>query len=276
MSALTKDNVYLPKFRNPNGDDGLGVIIKYPVAASTAIYRGGLVGLDTSGYLTRYAPQTVGTTVVGGIRLMGWALEAVASQTSAGDKNCSVRVGGRFQYTVASTSIADVGKPVYASDDQTLTLSALGNDYVGWIDSFVSVDDVVIQLDAYRPHNQAVSRWSPIISVAAANIVTVIPKSWNGAGLYVREVVGVCTTDISTTPVITLQDTAGTTLGITFSPTSATDALEHGVVAGGAIQLNTTDNALVFVPAGLGVDAMVTTVSGTGAMKFWVECIPAI
>lgn len=248
---------------------------EFAVAASTVIYKGGAVGLDTSGYLVMWLPPTVGTTVVGGYRFVGIAREHIASQTAAGAKRCLVQTGGTIAGALASSTVADIGKPVWLSDNATLSKLALGNAYLGRIVDWISATEVIVRMDGfYNGTGGRVSAWSPIISVAAANIVTVIPKSWNASGLYVREVIGVCTTDISTTPVITIQDTAGTTLGITFSPTSATDALEVGIMAGGAIQLNPTDTALVYAPVGLGID-VVTTASGTGAMKFWIEAIPA-
>lgn len=274
MTALAADNPNLFPAQQYLTWEGQPAA-SFCVAASTVIYNGGLVGLNTSGNLVMWAPPTVGTSIVGGFRPVGIAREHIASQTDA-LKRCVVQTGGRFVGALASSTVADIGKPIFATDNATLSKSAISSVYVGRIIDWISATQVVVEMDLYTNGlGGMVAAWSPIISVAAANIVTVIPKSWNANGLYVREVIGVCTTDFSSaTPVFTVQDTAGTTLGITFATATTTDAGELMLPVGGAeFGRGTQDAALVLVPAGLGID-IVTTASGTGAAKFWIQCIP--
>lgn len=250
--------------------------MQFAVAASTVIYNGGAVGLDTSGNLVMWAPHTVGTSVVGGLRFVGIAREHIASQSSATAKRCLVQTGGLFRGALASSTVADIGKAVFITDNATLSKNCLLSTYVGRIVDWISATELVIRMDGnYNGLGGRVSAWSPILSVAAANIVTVIPKSWNSNGLFVLNAYGICTTDFSSaTPVFTVQDTAGTTLGITFATATTTDATELMLPLGATLDRGTQDLAIVPVPAGLGVD-VVTTASGTGAAKFWIECIPA-
>lgn len=274
MSALTADRVVQTKMPF---QDAEGIKRNFPVAATTVIYKGGFVGLNATGYLKMLAAQTIGTTVAGGDRFVGIALDHIASQTADGDATCEVLVSGCFEHAVTSLAVADIGKPVYASDDNTLTKVAIGNAYVGTVENWSSSGNGVISLGSLTEYSSHKAFWgiTPAISCAAANIVTCIHKSQNHNGLVILRALGLCTTDISTTPVYTVQDTAGTTLGITFSPTSATDAGESMAAAGNILnQALTADTAIVIVPAGLGVDVKVTTVSGTGAGKFFIEVLP--
>ena len=128
-----------------------------------------------------------------------------------------------------------------------------------------------------------VSAWSPVLVLTAANMVTIIPKSWNGNGLYIVRAYMVITTSVNASAVVTLQDTADTVTGVTFSTGAAAVAGDKTIDAGtlqtaadsAAVGLTTTAGA--FVAAGLGVNAKVTTTAATaGASKIWVECIPAV
>ena len=122
---------------------GAGAVYReFPVAASTVIYKGGFVGLDTSGNLVMYAPPTVGLTIVGGFRIVGIAAEAIASQTSAGDKWCLVMTDGFFRHTITSSDLTSIGKPVWASTSGDLGFACLGNAFVGHVVGFITKDGV--------------------------------------------------------------------------------------------------------------------------------------
>jgi hypothetical protein len=86
------------------------------VAATTLIYAGALVMRNSSGYLTKGATAT---TLIG----VGRAEERVNNTGSAGDKTVKVREGV-FRFGNSSSSdlitFADIGKPCYAVDDETV------------------------------------------------------------------------------------------------------------------------------------------------------------
>lgn len=269
MAALTADRVVQTKLAF---QDAEGVKRDFAVAATTVIYKGGFVGLNAAGHLVMYASPTVGTTIVGGHRFVGIALDHIASQTAAGDATCEALVDGYFEHDLTSAVIADTGKPVFASDDNTLTLAQAGNAYVGFIHNFRAAGKVIVKLDAYYIQSYEVSGSSGIVASAAANLVTMIPKTRNPNGLVITQAFGLCTTTFGGAGVYTLQDTAGTTLGITFTvaaTTAANDAI--AAAADTVISRAATDANIVAVPAGLGVNIKVTTTQATGAAKFWCK-----
>ena len=89
----------------------------FGVAASTKIYAGALVALDSSGNATKGATAT-------GLRGIGRAEEQVDnSGGSAGDKTIRVRSGTfRFANSSAGDALArgDIGATCYIVDDQTV------------------------------------------------------------------------------------------------------------------------------------------------------------
>lgn len=93
-----------------------------PVKGGTHVYKGALVGL-AGGYARG---------LVAGDAFAGIAYEE-ADNSGGGDGAVSVRVYtcGDFEHALASAARANNGAAVYASDDETLTLTADGNSAVG-------------------------------------------------------------------------------------------------------------------------------------------------
>lgn len=93
-----------------------------PVKSGAHVYKGALVGL-TGGYARG---------LVAGDAFAGIAYEE-ADNSGGGDGAASVRVytGGDFEHALASAARANNGAVVYASDDETLTLTSDGNSAVG-------------------------------------------------------------------------------------------------------------------------------------------------
>ena len=109
----------------------------YGVVASDIIYEGAIVGIS-SGYAR---PLQAGDTY------LGIATETVDNSSgSAGDKN--VRVATTVPFKMAVTGVSDVTSitlPVYASDDDTLTLTESTNSLVGIVLDYVSGSTCIIQ-----------------------------------------------------------------------------------------------------------------------------------
>jgi hypothetical protein len=260
-----------------------GIKAHFPVAASTVIYAGGFVGLNTAGYLKMYSPPVVGTSIVGGDRFVGLALDHVDQPSTDGAAKCEVLIGGRLHHALSGATAADVGKPVYASDDNTLSLINNGNARVGRIVRQTASGMVIVSMDAYLAYENPIAATSPEISCTALNKVIMIHPTMNSNGLYisqaaavVREVFGGATQDQGR---ISLQDTDGTALNIAFLPSdAAADAVED-VIAQEASNTKlygaATGVALTKVAAGKGVQAAVTQVtSGAGAagkMKIYLQ-----
>lgn len=111
----------------------------YPLAAEKA-YGGAMLTLNTSGYAG---------SLTAGERFCGHNMYQVDNSAgSAGDKNVEVLIG-RYTLEVALVGlITDVGQPVYASDDATLTFVPTGNVFVGVIKNYISATKMRVE---FRP-----------------------------------------------------------------------------------------------------------------------------
>lgn len=112
-----------------------------PVVAADIIFEGAAVGVVSGTGHAR--PLAVGD------RFAGFA-EAKADNAAGAAAATNVRAveSGKIQLTVASAVITDVGQPVYATDDDTFTLSPVGGVFVGFVHRFVSAGVAVVAFDA--------------------------------------------------------------------------------------------------------------------------------
>lgn len=112
-------------------------------AAAVRLYEGTLISLNTSGYATN-ASDTANEKFVGVARK-----EVDNSAGAAGDKDVLVWASGVVEVAAGwSAAQGDVGKQVYASDNQTVNLAAnLTNDVlVGRIVEVVSASKVRVAI----------------------------------------------------------------------------------------------------------------------------------
>ncbi len=122
-------------------DYQLGDHEEYPVVASDILYEGAAVGEDTNGYAR---PLQAGDV------FLGFALEHVDNSAgSAGDKRVRVRTRGRIVLPIAALAItANDRAPVYASDDDTFTLTAGSNSRIGYVQTWIATGSGVVEFDA--------------------------------------------------------------------------------------------------------------------------------
>lgn len=114
---------------------------EYPVIAADIIYQGGAVGENGSGYAR---------PLVAGDPFLGFA-EAIADNSAgaAGAINVNVRKRGSIVLPIASIAITANDRPaVYASDDDTFTLTASTNTLIGYVSRWVSTGIAVVEFDA--------------------------------------------------------------------------------------------------------------------------------
>lgn len=130
MGALTADRN--TKFRDGNQ-------YEYPVAASTKIFGGAIVGISTSTGLA--APMTAATTW----KAVGIA-EGLADNSAGAASAINVKVRRGVFLLVNGESITDasIGATAYANDDQTVYTTSTGRSAVGTIRK-VSSDGVWVQ-----------------------------------------------------------------------------------------------------------------------------------
>lgn len=110
-----------------------------PVASKAKIFGGALVGRTEDGY---------GRTLQAGDIAAGFAIDAVDNTDGEdGDATVEVKARGKVSLFVSGLSVSDVGKSVYASDDNTFTLTETGNSLVGKIVRFEKADYGIVAFD---------------------------------------------------------------------------------------------------------------------------------
>lgn len=120
----------------------LGSIQEYPVIAADIIYEGAAVGENASGYARPLAA---------GDPFLGFAESKVDNSAgAAGAASVRVRRRGQVQIPVAGATAvtANDGPLVYASDDDTFTLTASTNSIIGRVSRWVSSGICVVEFDA--------------------------------------------------------------------------------------------------------------------------------
>jgi hypothetical protein len=136
MAALTDDR------RIKREDAGVN---SAPVAASTTIYKGALVCYNSNGYAVPAADTA-------GFVFAGVAREQVDNSAGGnGDDDVELWTGDVYQFDCSGFTAADVGKSVYAVDDQTVALAATTtNDIkVGTVARFISATKVAVRLELH-------------------------------------------------------------------------------------------------------------------------------
>lgn len=122
-------------------DFQLGELEDYPVIAADIIYEGAAVGENGSGYAR---------PLQAGDRFLGFALEQCDNAAgSAGDKAVHVRTRGRAVLPISGLAITANDRPaVYASDDDTFTLTRGSNSLIGFVSRWISTGNAVVEFDA--------------------------------------------------------------------------------------------------------------------------------
>jgi len=113
----------------------------YRVKGTTTVYKGALVGL-AAGYARG---------LVAGDKCVGLAYETIDNSVGDdGDKSVRVYTLGDFDHAVSGAAQTDVGRPVFASADGTLTFTAESNSYVGIVQDFLASGQVIVRIDPQR------------------------------------------------------------------------------------------------------------------------------
>lgn len=133
MTALTADT---PRVYE------LGDINEFPIAANTIIYEGAAVGDNGTGYARPLQPDDA---------FRGFADRHCNNlEGTDGEKNIRVHKKGSILLDIAGATLADVGKPVYALDDNTFTLASGGGaTYVGQVSRLETSGKAVVDFHAY-------------------------------------------------------------------------------------------------------------------------------
>lgn len=132
MAALAQDR------DTPSRD---GELYSLGVAANAKIFAGSIVCLNSSGY-------AVPGSDTAGLKAWGRAEENVDNTGGAnGAKTVLVREGV-FKFAATGLTVADVGKPCFLSDDQTVSVAATANNvFAGIIEAIDSATEPWVEID---------------------------------------------------------------------------------------------------------------------------------
>ena len=132
MATLAKDT---PR------DYQLGEMEEYPVIATDIIYEGAAVGENGSGYAR---------PLVAADKFLGFATRKADNAVgSAGDARVIVRQKGKIRLAISGLAITANDRPaVYASDDNTFTLTSESNSLIGKVSRWVSTGVAIVEFDA--------------------------------------------------------------------------------------------------------------------------------
>lgn len=108
------------------------------LVAASAIKEGAFV----------FAVKASGLAAVGAVALSTHAFAGIAQRGVASGENVRVRDKGKVVMPVTGASAASVGAIVYASDDNTLTLTASTNVPVGAVARHISGTTCVVEFKA--------------------------------------------------------------------------------------------------------------------------------
>ena len=150
----------------------LGDVNELPVIAADIIYEGAMVGDNGSGFAR---------PLVAGDSFRGIAeRKADNSSGSAGDVRVRVLRKGLVRLAITSLAITDVGKAVYASDDNTFTLTQGANTCIGHVHRWVSTGVGII---AFQSANGAEAELTDSTTGTADGTLADVGASFNQATL---------------------------------------------------------------------------------------------
>jgi hypothetical protein len=219
------------------------------VKGSTHVWRNAIVGLTSAGYARG---------LVAGDVFAGIAYEEMDNSAGAdGAKAVRVYTVGDFEHAVSGAAQTDVGRPVFASADDTLTFVAAGNSYVGVVQDFVSSGVAIVRIDPAHKFVKSIMHLVEDLGAGADIAARAIHGFDQDGWILTARVVNQATTatgiDAGNTCVVALAVTAGAVASKTYNNTTvfpapnAQDSLgtitNHHVPKGDVMTLAVTQGA---------------------------------
>ena len=151
----------------------LGDNTDIPVKSAEAIYEGSAVGV-TSGYARQLSAGDI---------FAGFAQAGVAAPSTDGGDTVRVKTKGKVVLTISSVAVTDIGKPVYASDGATFTLTASTNSHIGRVVRVYGTDLAVVAFDAERGSGGVITALTDSSGGTASDTIADTPASYTEATL---------------------------------------------------------------------------------------------
>ena len=186
------------------------------IAAAKHIFKGAIVGINSSGYAQ---------PLVAGDAFAGIAYEGLDNSAGAnGDQSVRVYTLGDFGMAVAGATVAHVGRPVFASADDTLTFTGAGNSYVGIALDVPSSGSILLRIDPQRSKIKtvihAVEDLAAGADFAARAVHSFEAAGWLVSARVVTQATAATGLDASNTCVVALATDAGAVVTATFNNTN--------------------------------------------------------
>lgn len=199
----------------------------YRVKGTSKIYKNGFVGITTAGYAR---------ALVAGDAFGGVAFEECDNSAGAdGAKTVRVYTQGDFVHALAGAAQTDLGRPVFASADDTLTFVAAGNSYVGTVQDLDSSAIIILRIDPERAKVKTivhpVENLGAGADIAARAIHSFSQEGWIVSARVVNQASAAAGIDAGNTSVVTLAINAGNVASktynnaVTFPAANAVDSL---------------------------------------------------
>lgn len=183
-------------------------IRQFPVVALAVIYKGGYVGKNPAGYVKPFVP---------GDELVGIAYEAMTGGATDGAEKVRVFTLGDFVLPLTSVAQKDVGKPVYATADDTLALTGHFDAFVGRVFAVHATNYAVVRLRSAGETPQPTGEGSTLITVGDAKDFLALAAAGTGYhpdGLKVQAI------GAAGAPVVGKLDAEDGGLNLAFSATA--------------------------------------------------------
>ena len=202
-----------------------------PVAAAKQVYKGAFVGLTSSGYAQ---PLTARDPFV------GIAYEEIDNSGGAdGDLSVRLYTLGDFGHALTGATVADIGRPVFASGDDTLAFDGAGKSIVGVVRDVPKANEIIVRINTDRGVVKTLTHMVEDLSagddITTRAIHMFDQDAWIVAIRIVNQVTNPSGIDDSNTCVVTLQTGAGIVVTTTFNSTtifpSANQALDLGTLS---------------------------------------------
>jgi len=186
------------------------------VGAAKRIFKGGFVGLSASGYAQ---------PLVAGDPFAGMAYEE-ADNTVGANGAITIRVYtlGDFGHALTGATVGHLGRPVFASADDTLTFTAAGNSYVGTVQDWVTTNEVIVRIDAAMARVKTVTHQIEDLAagadIAARAVHHFNSPAWLVAVRVVNQGTAAAGVDNANPCVVAVANDAGSVVSTTFNATT--------------------------------------------------------
>jgi|CXWL01.1.fsa_nt_gi hypothetical protein len=186
------------------------------VGAAKNIFKGALVGLSGAGYAQ---------PLVAGDPFVGIAYEQ-SDNTGGANGAVAARVYtvGDFGFPLAGATVAHIGRPVFASADDTLTFTGAGNSYLGTVQEVPASGEIVLRIDPQRMRIKTivhvVEDLSAGVDIAARAIHSFDSAGWIVSARAANQATASAGIDNANPCVIALATDAGAVVTATFNATN--------------------------------------------------------